>query len=202
VIAALGASCMFERVPEADFDWIAPAGAGFLEISDWGIDDEVSNTIAKRLEPRYKVRSIVIEHQDFEAWTYASLAKRIRELPIPEVPVDAYLLVLRDWRRDSIGNTDNLVGGLGLYRRGGGRRLGAFASYRLVLLDAGNGNLIASRPAVLADGRLPWVPMPAALWPRTPNDLTNAQRRALRTDFIDLINATLPRALEQIGFAK
>ncbi len=204
IIAALGDTCMFERVPDTAFEWIAPPRASFLEISDWGIDDEVTNTIAKQLGPHYRVQSIAIEHQDFDAWTHGSLARRIRELPIPETPVDAYLLVLRDWRHDAIGDTDHEVAGLGLYRRDrrAGRRLGAFASYRLVLLDANNGDLIASRSALLPDGRLPWLPAAASFWPRTPNDLNNGQRNLLKSDFIKLIDTTLPRALKQIGFAE
>ena len=202
IIAALGDTCMFERVPDTNFEWIAPAGASFLEISDWGIDEDVTNAIAARLGRNYRVQSIAIEHQDFEAWTYYSLSRRIRELPIPETPVDAYLLVLRDWQHDGIGNTDHQVGGLGLYRRdrrGGRQRLGVFASYRLVLLDADKGNLIASRPAILPDGRLPWIAAHALLWPRTPNDLTYAQQAELRADFRTLVDSTLPSTLWKLG---
>jgi hypothetical protein len=205
IIAALGDTCMFERVPDTAFEWIAPPLAGFLEVSDWNIDEEVTNAIAKQLGPRYRAQSIAIEHQDFDAWTYDSLARHIRELPIPETPVDAYLLVLRDWRHDAIGNTNHRLGGLGLYRRdrrGGSRRFGAFASYRLVLLDATSGDLIASRPALMPDGRLPWLPANASLWPRTQNDLSDIQRSTLRGDFLALIDQTLPRALKQIGFAE
>jgi hypothetical protein len=193
---------MFERIPDSDFQWIVPPIAGFLEISDWNIDDEVTNAIGKQLSPRYRVQPIVIEHQDFDAWTYHSLARHIRELPIPETPVDAYLLVLRDWRNDGIGNTDHQVGGLGLYRsdrRGGGHRLGVFASYRLVLLDANNGDVIASRPALLPDGRVPLLPASLSLWPHTPNDLTNAQQRKLQSDFRILIDSTLPLTLWKLG---
>jgi hypothetical protein len=196
---------MFERVPGTALDWIEPPQASFLEISDWNIDNEVTNTIAKQFKPPYRLQPIAIEHQDFDAWTYSSLARHIRELPIPETPVDAYLLVLRDWQRDGIGNTDHQVGGLGLYRHdrpGGLRRFGAFASYRLVLLDANTGDLIASHPAVLHDRRLPWLPASASLWPPTPNDLNADQRGMLKSDFIELIDHTLPRALKQMGFGE
>jgi len=198
IIAALGDTCMFEDVPDVAFEWIKPPKAHFLEISDWGIDDEVTNTITKQLSPRYKVQSIAIEHQDFDAWTYESLARRIRELPIPETPVDAYLLVLRDWRHDAIGNTDHQLGGLGLYRRdrrGGADRFGVYVSYRLVLLNAINGNLIASHPALSPDGRLPWLRAAPSLWPPNTNDPTDAQKHELQADFLRLIDATLPPTL-------
>jgi hypothetical protein len=201
IIAALGDTCMFEDVPDVAFEWIKPPKASFLEISDWGIDDEVTNAIGKQLAPRYKIQSISIEHQNFDSWTYESLARRIRELPIPETPVDAYLLVLRDWRHDAIGNTDHQLGGLGLYRRdrrGGADHFGVFASYRLVLLNAINGNLIASRPALSPDGRLPWQSTSSSLWPSNTNDPGDAQKHELRADFLRLIGTTLPPTLRQL----
>ncbi|HEX4078847.1 MAG TPA: hypothetical protein VHX61_08250 [Rhizomicrobium sp.] len=202
IITALGDTCMFERVPDHPFEWIAPPEASFLEISDWGIDDAVTADITKLLGAHYRVQPIAVEHQDFDTWTYDSLARDIRELPIPETPVDAYLLVLRDWRHDGIGKTDHQIAGLGLYRRdlrGSAERLGAFASYRLALLDPNTGKVIASRAALLPSGRLPWLPAEPALWPPTQNDLTDAQRRELRTDLLKLIDNSLPHTLRLLG---
>lgn len=204
VIAALGDTCMFERVPDKTFEWLAPPQANFLDINDWAIDEDVAGAIAKLLGPRYRVQTITIEHQDFDTWTYDSLSRYIRELPMPETPIDVYLLVLRDWRHDEIGGTNHQVGGLGLYRRdkSGGERLGAFASWRLVLADPDTGNIIASRPALLPDGRLPWLPAAPSLWPRTQNDLTDSQRRTLQSDFMKLIDQTLPGTLDRLGLTR
>lgn len=202
VIAALGGTCMFERVPDRPFEWIAPPEASFLEISDWGLDDAVTRRIARLLGPRIDVQTIYVSQQDFETWTDASLARRIRELPLPETPVDAYLLVLRDWRGDEIGNTNHRVGGLGLYRRdfsGSRVRFGVFASYRVILADPETGQIFAEVPALLPNRKLPWLPAAPTLWPPTQNDLTAAQQRVLHSDFLELIDATLPRALRQIG---
>jgi hypothetical protein len=196
---------MFERVPDRPFEWIAPPEASFLEISDWGIDEAVTRKIGVLLGPRYHVQPIDISHQDFDTWTYASLARYIRDLPLPETPVDAYLLVLRDWRGDEIGRSDHEVGGLGLYRRdfGGGReRLGAFASYRLLLANADTGDIIAEAPALLPNSGLPWLPATRSLWPPTQNDLTDAQRRVLQADLEKLIDATLPLALGKLGLTE
>jgi hypothetical protein len=193
---------MFEHVADAAFQWIAPPRASFLEISDWGIDDFVTRDLANLLGPRVRLQSIQFSQQDFDTWTYASLARNIRELPLPETPVDAYLLVLRDWRGDEIGNTGHQVGGLGLYRRdlhGGGERFGVFASYRLLLADPDTGGVIAEAAALLPNGRLPWLPEPRSLWPRTQNDLTPAQRDTLRSDFAKLIDETLPPTLKRLG---
>jgi hypothetical protein len=202
LITALGDTCMFERVPNSPFEWIAPPEASFLEISDWGIDEHVAHAIAKSLGAHYRVQAIDIEHQDFDTWTYESLARHIRELPIPEKPVDAYLVVLRDWQGDAIGGSDHQLGGLGVYRRDfphGEERLGVFASWRLVLSDPDSGEAIVTRAATLPDGHVPWLSASPALWPRTQNDLTDAQRHELRSDFVKLIDETLPRALTQIG---
>jgi hypothetical protein len=202
IIAALGDTCMFEQIPDTRFDWLLPPKAKFLEITDWGIDDEIIRSIDNLLGPHYKMQTIAIEHQDFDSWTYDSIGRHIRELPIPETPVDAYLLVLRDWRHDAIGGTNHQVGGLGFYRRdrdGHAGRFGVFASYRLVLVDADSGRLIASRPANIPHDRLPWLTTGASVWPRTPNDLTPAGKTELLADFNRLIAETLPTTLGSLG---
>lgn len=202
IIAALGDTCMFEHVRDGNFAWIAPPQASFLEISDWGIDDAVTSRIATLLGADVAVQPIAIAHQDFDTWSDASIGRHIRELPIPETPVDAYLLVLRDWRPDAIGGSDDALGGLGLYRRDfnqGRERLGVFASWRLVLADPDRGGIIASVPALLPKGRLPWLPAPRTLWPRTQNDISEIERRQLRSNFLQLIDRSLPGTLEKIG---
>ena len=202
IIAAVGDTCMFEHVSNRTFQWIGAPEASFLEISDWGIDDEVTKTIAAALAPAYRTQSIAIEHQDFDTWTYDSLRRRIRELPVPETPVDAYLLILRNWRGDDIGGSVHQLGGLGFYRRdfsGGSKRYGVFASYRLMLLEPQRGGIIASRAALQPNGRLPWLPISPALWPRTQNYLSVAQRETLHHDFLHLLDTTLPTALRKLG---
>src|SRR5204863_8451847 len=111
IITAVGDTCMFEHVIEKPFDWIGPPQASFLEISDWGIDDEVTKAIEAALGPEHRTQSIAIEHQDFDTWTYDFLTRRIRELPAPETAVDAYLLILRDWRDEVIDRSNQRLGG-------------------------------------------------------------------------------------------
>jgi hypothetical protein len=202
VIAAVGDTCMFEHVTVAPFQWIGPPRASFLEISDWGIDDAVATAIAALLAPPYNVQTIAIEHQDFDTWTYDTLSRRVRELPVPETAVDAYLLVLRDWNGDAIGGSLHQLGGLGLYRRDlphGGKRVAVFASYRLVLMEPEHGGIIASRAALLPDRRLPLLPVSSSLWPRTQNELSGSQRETLRRDLLQLLDTTLPSTLRSLG---
>jgi hypothetical protein len=205
IIAAVGDTCMFEHVSNRPFEWIGPPQASFLEISDWGIDNEVTSSIAAALGPAYRTQSIAVENQVFDTWTYDSLSHHIRELPAPETPVDAYLLVLRDWRADAIGGSDHQLGGLGFYRRDfadGRKRFGVFASYRLVLMEPDHGGVIASRAALRPNGQLPSLRATPALWPRTQNDLTAEQRETLQAQIVKLLQESLPVTLKQLGFAK
>lgn len=193
---------MFEHVSDKPFEWIGPPQAGFLEISDWGIDEAVTGVITANVGTGYRLQSIAIERQDFDTWTYKSLGRRIRELPMPETPVDAYLLVLRDWRSDDIGHSSHAIAGLGLYRRdlpNRGERTGVFASYRLVLMEPDRGRVIASRAALLPDGHLPWLPVSSVHWIPSQDDLTAAQREMLHRDFQQLIEASLPGTLHSLG---
>ena len=202
IIAAVGDTCMFERVTDRPFEWIGPPGASFLEISDWNIDDDVTKTITAALESRYSVQAIAVEDQVFDTWTYDLLSRRVREMPVPETPVDAFLLVLRDWRADAIGGSVHQLGGLGLYRRDlprGGKRVALFASYRLVLLEPEHGGILVSRAALLPDGSLPSLPVSSSLWPLTQNDLTDVQRDNLHRDFLQLLTQSLPATLQQMG---
>jgi hypothetical protein len=202
IIAAIGDTCMFEHVTDKPFEWIGPPQASFLEISDWSIDEALTKALTASLGARYQVQSIAVEHQDFDTWTWDSLSRRIHELPVPETPVDAYLLILRDWRGDEIGNSDHQLGGLGVYRRdlrGGRLRFGVFASYRLVLLDPERGSVIASRAALLPNRHLPWTLGQPALWPKTQNDLSDAQRETLQRKFLTLIDVSLPTTLQHLG---
>jgi hypothetical protein len=69
------------------------------------------------------------------------------------------------------------------------------------VIDANTGAVYASREAVMPDGSLPWTQTPASLWPKTPNDLTDAQQKALSADLAHLIDETLPRTLAGIRLA-
>ena len=201
VIAAVGDICMFEHVTDSSLDWIRTPQATFLEISDWGLDDVITAEITKLLGAHYRLQPIAIEHQNFDTWTWNSLRRHIRELPIPEKPVDAYLLVLRNWHRDEIGGSTHPIVGLGLYHRdvkGGFERVAVFASYRLALLDPDTGNVIAERAAILPGNHIPWLPASATLWPRTQNELTKAQRQELDAEIKKLIGASLPSVLREL----
>jgi len=201
IISVLGSTFMFEDASESTFNWLRPPKANFLEISDWGIDDLVTQTIAKAVAKRFVEKPVSFEPADFNTWTYDDLAHHIRDFEDPDPDIDAYVVIVRDWRSDTIDASGHRFAGLGFYRRDQAARktqFGIFAAYRIVLLDAHDGHVIASRAALLPDGTLPWTAADASLWPKTQNDLTDAQRAVLQSDIRKLITATLLPTLHQL----
>jgi hypothetical protein len=204
VISALGHTFLFERVPSNDFEWLGPPDSHFLEISDWAIDPAAARTVTAALAKRFTVKPIVFRPADFSTWDYANLKSAALNLN-GDPAIDAYVLILRDWRPDEIGYGVHGLGGLGLYRKDRARghpKLGVFASYRIVVVDALTGDTIASRAALLPNNALPWLPEDASLWPKTPNALTDTQRAALAVAETKLIDATLQRTLVQMNLTR
>jgi hypothetical protein len=204
VISALGNTFLFERVPAKDFEWLGPPDSRFLEISDWAIDPAVTRIATAALAKRFTVKPIVFRPADFSTWDYSNLKSAALNLN-GDPAIDAYVLILRDWRPDEIGYGVHELGGLGFYRKdrpSGHPKLAVFASYRIVVVDALTGDTIASRTALLPSNKLPWLPEDAALWPKTPNDLTEPQRTMLATAETKLIDATLPRTLLQMNLTR
>ena len=202
VISSLGNSFQFERVPDSAFEWLHAPDSRFLETSDWQIDPLVAKTLRENLSKRFKVEAIAYKPADFATWNAALLRRATLDLN-GDPGIDAYVIVLRDWRRDEIGDSVHRLGGLGLYRRDGRKsKYGIYACYRIVVVDALTGAMLASRAAVQPDGAMPWLPADAALWPKTPNDLSDAQRSALAADEKKLIGATLLRTLIQMNLTR
>jgi len=204
VISALGNTFLFERVPDKTFAWLGPPDSHFLEISDWRIDPSIEKTVSTALAGRFTVKPIVFRPADFSTWDYSNLKSAALGLN-GDPAIDAYVLILRDWRPDAIGYSVHWLGGLGLYRKdrmNGHPKVGVFASYRIVVVDALTGDTIASRPALLPNDKLPWLPVGPTLWPKTPNDMTNAQRAELSTAETKLIEATLLPTLAAMRLAR
>jgi hypothetical protein len=200
IISAIGQTLMFEHVRASPLQWLEPPNTSFLEISDWGLDALVTHEVADILSKKFHVKPVSFEEADFDTWTWPNLLRRIDELPLPMDDIDAYIVILRDWRGDEIGNSLHQLAGLGLYRRDvpGSMRLGVFASYRIVVVDARNTRVLASTAVLTGGGGLPWSPITAALWPKTQNEMTDAQRKAIQADIRTLIEETLRPALDEI----
>jgi hypothetical protein len=204
VISALGNTFLFERVPDKPFEWIGPPDSRFLEVSDWALDPAITKTVSTALAKRFAVKPVGFRPADFSSWDYSNLKSAAFGLN-SDPAIDAYVLILRDWRQDEIGYSLHPLGGLGLYRKdkpNGRSKLGVFASYRIVVVDAVTGDTIASRTALLPGDKLPWLPEDANLWPKTPNDLNDAQRTALAAAETKLIDATLQRTLAQMNLTR
>jgi hypothetical protein len=201
VISALGNSFVFERVTDTPFAALTPPDSKFLEISDWALDPLIAKETTAALARRFTVKTIVFRPADFSTWDYALLKSSALNLN-GDPAIDAYVLILRDWHWDEIGHGAHALGGLGFYRRdkpNGRSKFAVFASYRIVVVDALTGDTLASREAVLPNQSLPWLPAGASLWPKTPNDLTDAQRAMLAAYETKLVEATLPHTLAQMN---
>jgi len=204
IISAIGETFMFEHVSASAFEWIGPPETSFLEISDWGLDDLATREAAAALSSRFSVKPVTYEEADFDTWTWPMLVRHIRELPLPEDNIDAYVLILRDWQGDTIGGSVHQVAGVGAYRRdyAAGPKLGVFASYRIVIVDAHSYDVLASRTVATASGSLPWTPLAPPLWPATQNDLDETRTSVLRHDLTKLIANTLAPALRDMKLSE
>jgi hypothetical protein len=204
IISVIGHSFLFQHVRDTSLEWLGPPDSHFLEISDWALDPQVTRETTAALAKHFAIKAIAFEPADFSTWNAFLLRRTTLDLNA-DPAIDAYVMILRDWRPDEIGGSVHALGGLGLYRRDfahGPAKFGVFASYRVVVVDALTGAIIASRAAAMRDGSLPWSPAAPSLWPQTPNDLTDAQRAILDTNVTALIEATLPRTLAEMGLSR
>jgi hypothetical protein len=202
VISALGSTFLFQHVRNTQLEWLGPPDSHYLEISDWALDQKIARDVTAALEKRFVVKPIAFESANFSSWNERLLRQASLDLN-GDPAIDAYVLVLRDWHYDLIGHSVHELCGLGLYRRdGNAARYGVFAGYRVVVVDALTGDIIASREALTRDGKLPWAPVDPALWPKTQNDLTPAQRATLVADETGLLDATLVQTLQQLNLVR
>lgn len=204
IIPALGASFQFERIRDAPLEWVGPPDSHFLEISDWNLDARIAHDVTAALGARFTVKPIAFVPANFMSWNDSILQRASLDLN-GDPSIDAYVLILRDWRPDEIGYSAHDLGGLGFYRRdepGRPAKFGVFACYRIVVVDALTGDIIASRAALTRDGALPWLAIDPSLWPKTPNDLTDGQKDALLRDETSLIEGTLRLTLEKMNLAR
>lgn len=199
VISAVGNTFLFQHVTNGRLEWLGPPDSHFLEISDWALDADIAQQATQALAKHFAVRPVAFVPGDFSSWDDALLKRAALDLN-GDPAIDAYVFVLRDGHYDAIGHSVHDLDGLGIYRCD--TRYGVFASYRIVLVDALTGDTIASRAALMPDGNLPWLPVDAALWPKTPNNLSEAQRARLVADETKLVAATLPRTLAAMGLAR
>lgn len=204
VIAALGDTFAFEHVRNDTLGWLKPADAHFLEISDWALDAGVAKVASAALAKSFTVKTVAFDPADFSSWDYSLLRQDALDLN-GDPAIDAYVFILRDWRPDTIGHSVHALGGLGLYRQdrdGRPPRCAVFASYRIVVVDALTGAVIAARAADLPHNEMPWLPVDPTLWPKTPNDMTDSQRAILQAAETKLIQATLLSTLEALDLAR
>ena len=202
VISALGNTFCFSMSGDTSIEYLGPPDSHFLEISDWKLDALVARDVTAALAKHFTIKPVTFETANFSSWNDTLLRRASLDLN-GDPAIDAYVLILRDWHWDEIGYSVHDLGGLGLYRRDGVHpKIGIFASYRVVIVDALTGDTIASRAATLGNGALPWLAVAPALWPQTQDDLTDGQRATLLADETKLIEATLLPTLARLNLAR
>ncbi len=198
VISDMGGTLQFEQVEAGR--WLKPANAAFLAIADWGLDADAARTVTAALSKEFSVLPITFDPAVFSTWNDTLLRRATLDLN-GDPAIDAYVLILRDWSTDRIFYTGHDVGGLGVLHEAGGPTA-LYASYRILLVDALSGNILASRAARLPQERLPAIASADALWPQRTNDLTPSQAVAIREDLRRLIDATLIPTLKKLHLAQ
>ncbi len=202
VIAALGATFEFQHVSDKPYEWTGPPDSHFLEVSDWDLDARIEREVTGALAARFAIKPVAFVSANFSSWNDRLLKNAALDLNA-DPAIDAYVLILRDRCPDTIGYSVHELSGLGLYRRDGKHpTLGIFACYRIVVVDALTGDTIASHAAKTAADGLPSVSAGASVWPKTPNDLSDAQRASLINVETRLIDATILRTLQQMNLAR
>jgi hypothetical protein len=199
VISDLGHAFTFAHVRNTPWQWLVPSDSRLLESSDWALDPYVAKAVSAALARSFVVKPVMFQPADFSTWNDYLLRRAVLDLNA-DPGIDAYVLILRDCRNDAPGG--HALCGLGLYRRDGTPAPALFAAYRIVVVDALTGDTLASRAASLPDGALPSLPVPASLWPKSPDALDAAQSAMLAADETRLIDATLLRTLGELGLAR
>jgi hypothetical protein len=134
-----------------------------LDISDWGLDAAITESIRDALTGHFEVRAIEFDSSKFgrtpspgESFLseHERVVRSIRETARPADggrPVDAYVLVYQEVSADPYGTNGPLTGGglrgLGIYNRSHpliGRAMAVYASVSIAVIDGQDFGLIAA----------------------------------------------------------
>ncbi len=200
IISAIGDTVTFQDIGTTVFEnKNEPAS-----IASWGIDDLVTETAAARLKGRYDVRSLNYDRSAFLNVDGSALGDIVRSAG-GEEPIDAYIVVEKLRTADVIGQTNQPLEGLGLYRRNflGLNTVAVYAAYRVVVVDGHSFGIIGS-----AEGRLPnrgrlvfkeektaYQRVGRRLWAASLDAMSDAQRTQLESTLKNVIAKSLVKAL-------
>jgi hypothetical protein len=177
-----------------------------LNIDSWKMDDDIEKTVATALAPRFAVRPVSFDKDDFVKMEYGFLVGN--SVPVEDRlakvtdrdGLDAFLVVVPVSRQDPVFGTNQFFQGSGLYRRGPVGVLIAFEFYAVMLVDAHTNKIIEQVYGATGNGGLfsssaPYVPCDISIWPQSAAQMDNAQKQATYLALKTLTDSSLPRAL-------
>ncbi len=204
VISAIGDTITFQDIGTTVFENNNVAAS----IGAWGIDDFVSETASARLQGRYDVRRLSYDRSAFLTASRAALGDTVRSAGGTQQPVDAYVVVEKIRTGDVIGQTNQPLEGIGLYRRNflGIKIVAVYAAYRVAVVDGHSFEVIGS-----AEGRVPnrgqlvfkedktaYQKVRRTLWAASLDAMPDSQKIQLESTLKDLIARSLANALSDL----
>jgi hypothetical protein len=170
-----------------------------MPITDWGIDQAITDQIQTLLAPRFAFKSIDVKAMNaaLNPGTY------LRSLP-PDSGIDAYILVTEGSLQ--LAGTPWLIRGLGLYDQDGMFTdiFGYYAAYEITVFDAKTFKRIDGGRSRTDNGGFlsywpPLAPADKSDWTGAPELVTDHQRQDSKVAIEALVQQTIPHALRDSG---
>jgi hypothetical protein len=181
------------------------AKRGYFLIPDWRIDVHIENRVAVALAAHYAVVQSEAEAttRGQEAWGETVVVEQVRKLP-PRSEIDAYVVIARGASHDHIGDTAVDVEGLGFYHHD--RAIASidavYAVFRIVVVDARSGRILAERDAgTAADPDMAYRLVDKALWPGEDKMPDAKQILPIRDALTVLIDESIDWTLKRMNLA-
>lgn len=204
IISAIGDSITFARVGSLDFH----AGAQSLSISNWNVDDQVEQDVAKKLGNRFKIIHVAYDRPSFAQEVVHTLT--LEEPPIRDLvsrlsaPVDAYLVISKRGT-NSTHEYLNLTGGINVLEQTSMFRKPVYALCVLIeiqLIDSKTNETVARDEIVIKPGVRyddPANQLDPSLWPADGTHLTEFQSSELRKQATGKLILAIDNSLTAMG---
>lgn len=209
IVSAIGHEAALQNVGIMVFT----NGLEKVPIDDWGLDDAVIADATSLLSGRVTVRPVQYDRVTFATEKRGFIGAA--HIPVEDLVagltdregIDAFLVIHIAELDDPVANTNQTVGGLGLYRHplGFKHTIAAYALYAIELVDARTNKTIKGVVPRTGDSGFMDPKFPIArgcsetLWPENAAAMTDAQRQALKQTVSGLVSISLPWGLYELG---
>jgi hypothetical protein len=217
VVSAIGDTLTFTVVGTTVFTNDTTASP----IENWGIDDFIVGSITKTLKGGYDVRPVSYDKIPFLNWNgpgppitgndFGEFGNIVRSA-VGSQNLDAYVVVVNYSARDQIGDTNQSLYGLGLYRRNflGARKVSVYAAYQVVIVDGHTFEVIGHTPGLLpARGELglptdkiAFLRVHSDWWADSLDAMSDKQKQQLEVGLKKLLDQSLNKALGDLKLLK